>query len=149
MDGAVLCARGVDFVNMMHAQQSETRRDVLLCHAQPAEGPAWLRGVDAAMRPAGFMFIRAHCGADTIERVERGGLTAAVLIADQVHIDALSLLRIIRSIDLVLPCCLLTRDTSRRFLETALSLRVNSVIAYPVELDELALGLQKLVADQS
>ena len=83
---------------------------------------------------------RAHTGPDTILRVEQGGLGAAVICADHARIDGLSVLRIIRSIDMELPCWLVTKDTTRQTLQTALSLRVTSVVTHPDRVSALTLA---------
>ena len=90
---------------------------------------------------------RAHSGPDTIRRVEEGGLTAAILVEDQRQIDGLSLLRIIRSFDLTLPCWLVTENATRRTLEVALALRAISVLTHPVDLTELTRELERLSSD--
>ena len=124
-----------------------THRTVLLSHAPPSEGPRWLRDFDDELRPAGFVFCRAHSGPDTIRRVEQGRLAAAVLVEDRQQIDGLSLLRIIRSIDLKLPCWLVTEDATRQMLQAALSLSVAGVMTHPIDVAVLAQALRKLLSD--
>ncbi len=97
------------------------------------------------LKPSGWLVHRTHTGAETIARVEEGGLSAAVLIADQSQIDSMSLLRIIRSIDARLPCWLVAESPTRQMLEQALTLRARSVISQPAEMDGLVVALQKLV----
>ena len=97
------------------------------------------------LRPRGLGLYRTSSGSETISRVERGGLAAVVLIADERRIHGLSLLSIIRSIDDDLPCCLVTSDIRRSTLQMALSLRATSVMTYPIAGGELSLVLQKLL----
>lgn len=109
----------------------------------------WVCGVDDLLRPAGVVVCRAHTGPDTIRRIEQGGLGAAVVCADHARIDGLSLLRIIRSIDMDLPCWLVTKDTTRQTFETALSLRVTSVVTHPDRVSALTLALRKVLMDRT
>lgn len=97
------------------------------------------------LEPSGVRVYRAHTGPDTIRRIEQGGLGAAVVCADDAPIDALPVLRIIRSIDLELPCWLVTKDTTRQTFQTALSLSVTSVITHPDRVGELARALQRVL----
>lgn len=122
-------------------------RTVLLSHALPCEGPRWLRDVGDELRPSGFVFCRAHSGPDTIRRIEQGRLAAAILVEDRLQIDGLSLLRIIRSIDMKLPCWLVTEHATRRTLETALSLSVTGVMTQPIDVATLVQALRKLLSD--
>ena len=119
--------------------------EVLFSHASLRGGPHWLGKVEAGLRPSGFVVCQTHSGPDTIRRVERGGLSGAVLIADGIQIDGLSILRVIRSIDAELPCWLVTREATRQLLEAALSLHVTSVMTQPVEVDRLTLALKRVL----
>jgi CheY-like chemotaxis protein len=114
------------------------KRRILLAFGEQAIGPRWLGGIDAAFEPNGLIACPTHTGMETIRRVEEGGLSAAVVVEDQRTIDGLTLLRIIRSIDRALPCWLLTEDTRRSTLETALSLQVTSVLTASIRPSELA-----------
>ena len=122
-------------------------RTVLLSHALPSEGPRWLRDVGDELRPSGFVFCRAHSGPETIRRVEQGRLAAAILVEDRRQIDGLSLLRIIRSIDMELPCWLVTEYTTRQMLQAALSLSVTGVVTHPIDVAALAQALRRLLSD--
>src|SRR5262245_4348605 len=117
------------------------KRRILLAFGEQGIGPRWLGGIDAAFEPNGMIVCSAHSGPETIRRIEEGGLSAAVVIEDQRAIDGLSLLRIIRSIDRVLPCWLLTEDTRRTTLETALALQVTSILTSTIGPSELAATL--------
>ncbi len=117
------------------------RRRILFAFGEHMVGPRWLGSIDAAFEPIGLTICPAHSGPETIRRVEEGGLSAAVVVEDQRAIDGLSLLRIIRSIDRALPCWLLTQDTRRTTLESALALQVTSVLASSIGPGELAATL--------
>lgn len=144
--GESLRTQGTE-VTQAQAERWRRRVEVLWSYGDPCDRPTWLGDVDLALRSSGFVSCRAHSGPDTIKRVEQGGLAGAILIADQTRIHGLSLLRIIRSIDLELPCWLVTPEASRQVLEAALALHVTSVITYPVEVNELTLGLRKHLMD--
>ena len=122
-----------------------TARTLLLAHSRRAFGPYWLTEAGSALRPSGWEVHRTRTGPETIARVEKGGLSAAVLIADQCDIDGLSLVQIIRSIDTQLPCWLVTASPTRQTLQQALTLRVTSVISQPAEMAGLVIALQRLV----
>lgn len=117
--------------------------EVLLALSEPAQDPSWMDPVAAEMPPINFRWCRMPTGPDVVKRVERGGLSAALLVTDHAVGEGLSLLRIIRSIDRHLPCWFITPIASRQILEAALALRVTSVMTYPVEVTELTLGLRK------
>lgn len=121
-------------------------REVLFAHGLPPGDSRWFMEMDKLLRPRGLALYRTSSGSETIRRVERGGLVAAVLIADERRIHGISLLSIIRSIDDDLPCCLVTSDIRRSTLQAALSLRATSVMTHPIASGELSLALQKLLA---
>jgi CheY-like chemotaxis protein len=122
---------------------------VLLSCGHRQDVARWVFGVDDLLRPSGVLVRRAHTGPDTIRCIEEGGLGAAVVCADAARIDALSVLRIIRSIDLELPCWLVTKDTTRQTFQTALSLKVTSVITHPDRVGELTQALRKVLANRA
>lgn len=122
-------------------------REVLITHRAQGTGVIWMREVDLALRRRGLSVFPASTGPDTLRRIEDGGLAAAVLVADDPWLDPLTLLRIIRSIDDELPCWLVTPDCRRSTLQAASSLRVTGVMPYPVQVEELALALGKLVVN--
>ncbi len=112
----------------------DNRRTVLVSHGGDGGGPEWLNRLDGLFGPSGLSVCRAMAGPATIQRVEQGGLAGAIVIEDEPRTDALTLLRIIRSIDVVLPCWLVTRQATRRTLEAALALSVAGVMTPPVDL---------------
>ena len=118
---------------------------MLLAYGRYGDEAEYLRRADELFRSSGLVACRVHTGPDTIRRVERGGLAAAVVCGDRGQIDGLSLLRIIRSIDEELPCWLVIRDATRQTLEAALALRVTSVLTHPVEVGELILALRRVL----
>lgn len=117
------------------------QKRILFAFGEQAIGPHWLGDMDAVLSPSGLVVCPARSAPETIRRVEEGGLSAAVVMEDQRAIDGLSLLRIIRSIDRLLPCWLLTEDVRRTTLEAALALHVTSVLTSSIGPSELAAAL--------
>jgi len=123
------------------------RQEILLAFGLGTESAGSILGVASSLESVRLTVCRTHTGQDTIARVERGGLSAAVVCGDASRIDGLSVLRIIRSIDNVLPCWLVTTRPSRQVLEAALALRVTSVIACPFEEQDLLGALRRVLSD--
>jgi DNA-binding response OmpR family regulator len=122
----------------------------LLAQSGEPTRPVWAGEVDDFFHRAGVVICRVRSGSEAVSKVEQGGLSAAVLVEEgfeAVGVDVLSLIRIIRSIDQILPCWLVTRQTSRRTLEQALDLRVNSIIHYPTGMAELLAALRRVLSD--
>ncbi len=122
-------------------------REVLLSYSEQQDVARWLGCLEDALAPVGVVICRTHTADDTIRRVERGGLGAAVVCADDPLISGLSVLRVIRSIDTRLPCWLVTKDTTRQTFQTALSLSVTSVITHPSRVGVLTSGLRRVLVD--
>ncbi|MBU0718508.1 MAG: hypothetical protein KJ749_09695 [Planctomycetes bacterium] len=124
-------------------------RTVLFSHRLAAGNPAWLDQIDHELRSTGLACGQAPSGPETILQVERGGLAAAVVVEDGQWFGGLTLLRIIRSVDLKLPCWLIARDATRRTLETAFSLGVSSVMATPLDVAILARSLKRTLSESA
>ena len=122
-------------------------RTVLLSHTQDGTGSSWVGGLDEAFRPCGLTLFRAHTRADALATVEKGGLAAAILIDDRPRVDGLTLLRLIRSIDMILPCWLVTAKATRRTLEAALDLSVCGVMETPTNVMEFTRTLTRYLDD--
>ena len=122
-------------------------RTVLLSHSQDGIGSSWVGGLDEALRPCGLTLFRAKTRAAALATVEKGGLSAAILIDDRPRIDGITLLRLIRSIDIVLPCWLVTAKATRRTLEAALNLSVCGVMETPTDVVEFTRTLAKYLDD--
>jgi CheY-like chemotaxis protein len=104
---------------------------ILVAHAVSGDAPRWCDEFESGFRPAVVSICRVHTRLDAVQRVELGGLAAAILLADDHEIDGLSVLRTIRSIDAVLPCWLLMKNVTRHALQAALTLKATSVIEFP------------------
>ena len=118
----------------------DTDREVLMSFPGDRAVPSWSSALADRLKPAGFGVVRAFGDHDAISRVEEGGLAAAVL-TDQHQGTALSLVRIIRSINDRLPCYMVTDSASPQVLQAAFSLRVTSVHTQPIDGSALALSL--------
>ena len=76
---------------------------MLVSYGPRSEDSSWLRSLDDAFAPCGLSPCHTHTRASTLERVELGGLSAAVLVDDRPRMDGLSVVRAIRAIDTALP----------------------------------------------
>lgn len=103
----------------------------------------WVEEMGSRLSPSGFCVDRAGSMPETVARIERGGVAAAVLVDDAQSIDALTLLRIIRSVDQSIPCWLVAEQLSRALLQTAWTLNAASVLKYPVDAIDVALTVLK------
>lgn len=132
--------------NLPNPEPSHTRT-VLLSHMQYGTGASWVGGLDEAFRPCGLTLFRATTRAAALNTVEKGGLAAAILIDDRPRVDGLTLLRLIRSIDMILPCWLVTAKATRRTLEAALNLSVCGVMETPTDVIEFTRTLVRYLDD--
>lgn len=123
------------------------KRTVLLSYEHCSTGASWVGGLDEAFRPRGITLCRASSRAAALATVEKGGLAAAILIDDRPRVDGLTLLRLIRSIDVILPCWLVTARATRRTLEAALDLSACGVMETPTDVIELTRTLTKYLDD--
>ena len=112
-------------------------RRVLISHGERSVEGDWVGGIAGYLKPRHVNVYRAYTGPEAIGFVERGGIDAAILSTDLPRMDGLSVLRIIRSIDVGLPCVVVTADASKRTLQRALELQAYTVITQPVNLAAL------------
>lgn len=137
-----VCALG-DGMTLLPGLGNSSERRVMLATAGVSWDRRWLADVDAAFAPTGMVACRVQGGEEAVQCVKQGGLAAAVFWTERRWGDGLTLVRIVRSIDDELPCWLVGDDASRWALQEALSLRVTSVLARRIEVDQLTLMLQK------
>jgi len=126
-------------------ERSTTRRRLLFAYGRLVVAPQWYDDLDDHFRPVGLELWRTRSGSEAIDRIERGGLAGAVLVADDHEIQGLSLLKIIRSIDMVLPCWLVMEAAPRPTLEAALALGVSSVITCPSGPEDIRLPVHRVL----
>lgn len=133
----------------MRTQHSSMTRPRRLLVAQTHEPPGLGWDIETFLSPTGAIICRARSCREAICRVEEG-VSAAVLLEEagpSSTPDVFALLRIIRSLDAVLPCWLVTRVADRRCVQRAFELRVQSIIEYPTGVGELLAGLQRVLRD--
>ncbi len=118
------------------AAQSSVRR-VLISHGGRSAAGDWVGGITGYLGPRRVGVCRAYTDVEAVGFVERGGIDAAILSADPPRMDGLSVLRIIRSIDVSLPCVMVLGDASKRTLQRALELQAYTVLPQPVKLEVL------------
>jgi len=119
---------------------------VLLAMRDSTMVPSWVNEVHGRLRLAGLSVYRAYPGLDCIERLQRGGVAAAVLWAEADPGDGLGMLRMIRSVDLNLPCWLVLEDATPGTLRAAFALRARSVMTQPVDVGALSFSLTRTLA---
>lgn len=97
-------------------------------------GPQWLRTQ------------QVKTNKELLEVVREGQADAAVVDDSQeLGLEALAILRMIRRLDAILPVVLVTEHSERRWLEDALRLAAFSVVSRPLELEELLRQIQRMM----
>ena len=128
---------------MVHTADNPTRPFGLVVSGE-AEGlqPA----LERIIGPAWLQTYQVGSQNELLEVVESGMADAAVLddCADWT-VDVLQLLRMIRRLDAMFPVVVITRHRDRRYLERALSLKAFSVLAKPLQLEDLLRQVQRIM----
>ena len=102
------------------------------------EAEAWLEALDLIVGPDVIVPYKVSSDRELFEVVESGVADAAVLDEETAWtVDVLKLLRMVRRLDHLLPVVVVTSRTDRRLLEDALGLAAYSVVAKPLEFEEL------------
>lgn len=102
------------------------------------EAELWLEALELIVGPDVLVPYKVSNDHELLEVVESGIADAAVLDDEASWaVDVLKLLRMIRRLDDSLPVVVVTARTDRRLLEDALGLAAYSVVAKPLELEEL------------
>ncbi len=110
------------------------------------EAESWLSALEQIVGPRWLAPHMVSGDSELLEVVESGLADAAVLDdAAEWDLDVLRLLRMIRRLDTVLPVVVITGRQDRRWLESALRLTVFSVVARPLELEELLRQIQRMM----
>jgi len=110
------------------------------------EAEAWRRALEMIVGPRWLHTYEVRGDGELLEVVEAGLADAAVLDEDaDWGVDVLHLLRMIRRLDAMLPVVVVTRRTDRRWLQTALQLTAFSVVAKPLELEELLRQIRRMM----
>ncbi len=107
--------------------------ELLLSHdGVQGDAHCWL-DLAATLRPRGVSLFRSYSRAESLARIRQGMVAGAVLDAGNGGVDAISLMRSIRSVDRSLPCWLIAGSVDRRTLEAAWELQVRSVLLQPID----------------
>lgn len=110
------------------------------------EAETWRRALEMIVGPQWLRTYQVRGDDELFEVVEAGVADAAVLDEDaDWGVDVLHMLRMIRRLDAVLPVVVVTRRTDRRWLESALHLTAFSVVAKPLELEELLRQIRRIM----
>ena len=119
---------------------------------------AWPRAVTEIFQPRGINALLAESTADAVRLVSNSRIHLAILNYQcdsparepastreaRRGISGLSMLRLVRKHDSLLPCILLAHSVNDRLLAEALSLGAFSVLAKPVDLDLLVHQINRL-----
>jgi DNA-binding NtrC family response regulator len=111
------------------------------------EAESWLPALELIVGPQ-WLTIHKVSGDTQLLRVVESGLADAAVLDDAADwsVDVLHLLRIIRRLNEMLPVVVISSRSDRRWLEDALRLAVFSVVARPLELEELLRQIQRMMA---
>jgi DNA-binding response OmpR family regulator len=113
------------------------RRDMLISLAQPPAEDTW-QGWSAWAHRRGIRLHWAYTNRDVIHTVESQALLLALLDVALPGMSGLSLVRIIRSIEPIVSCVVVSDRPTRRLMQQALDLGAFSVLPAPVGIDRFA-----------
>ncbi len=110
------------------------------------EAESWLPALERIVSPRWLTTYRADSNRELLDVVE-GGLADAAVLDDAAawDVDVLHVLRMIRRVNRLLPVVVVTGRRDRRWLEDALRLTVFSVVARPLELEELLRQIHRMM----
>jgi CheY-like chemotaxis protein len=86
----------------------------------------------AIMEPEGFRTLLASSGEEALDIVRQDDVHLALLDMNMPTLTGLETLQLVRQINAVLPCILVTADATEGLMRQALNARAYSVIAKPV-----------------
>jgi DNA-binding NtrC family response regulator len=86
----------------------------------------------AIMEPEGFRTVLASSGEEAVDIVRRDAVHLALLDMNMPTLTGLETLQLVREINALLPCILVTADATAGLMRQALNARAYSVIAKPV-----------------
>ena len=143
----VFACRGLtpdDEANMVAAAN---QRDKPMNLVVTGEAETWLPALEMIVGPRWLEAYQVGNDRELLNVVESGVADAAVLDdATDWSVDLMRLVRMIRRVDQVLPVVVITSRNDRRWLEGALRLAVFSVVARPLELEELLRQIQRMMS---
>lgn len=121
-------------------------RDRPLSLVVTGEAQAWLPALEMIVGPRWLEAYQVSDDRELMKVVESGMADAAVLDeAADWSIDLMRVVRMVRRVDQVLPVVVITSRNDRRWLEDALRLAVFSVVARPLELEELLRQIHRMM----
>ena len=110
------------------------------------EAESWLPALDMILGPRLVEPVEVHGHEELLDVVEAGEADAAVLDENaDWSVDMLRLLRMIRRVNQVLPVVVISSRNDRRWLEDALRLAVFSVVARPLQLEDLLRQIHRMM----
>jgi len=110
------------------------------------EAESWLPALDMIVGPRWLETYRVRGDRELLDVVESGVADAAVLDEEaDWSTDLLRLLRMIRQLNRLLPVVIVSSRSDRMWLEDALRLTVFSVVAKPLQLEDLLRQIQRLM----
>jgi CheY-like chemotaxis protein len=89
-------------------------------------------GLREIVEPEGFKTVLAECGEEALEVVQHQSVHLFVCDMYMPRLSGLETLQLARQINEALPCILVSGDVNDRLMQEALSARVYSVLAKPV-----------------
>ena len=110
------------------------------------EAESWLPALETIIGPNLLTAYKVSGDKELLDVVRSRVVDAAVLDDEaEWSVDAMRLLRMIRSFDAILPVVVLTRRTDRRLLQDALKLTAFSVVVKPLALEELLRQIRRMM----
>ena len=110
------------------------------------EAESWLPALETIIGPNLLTAYKVSGDKELLD-VVRSRVADAAVLDDEAEwsIDAMRLLRMIRSFDAILPVVVVTRRTDRRLLQDALKLTAFSVVVKPLALEELLRQIRRMM----
>jgi len=118
-----------------------SRFTVLLADAQDP----WHATVSQLLAPQGVRTVSARTGREALSLIEQRQCHVAVLDVDMPQLGGLQVIRRIQSLQQPPPAILLARQLSAQLLHEALGLQVFSVLAKPVDFNQLLDALARVM----
>ncbi len=105
---------------------------------------AWPAVIANIFAPRGINAMVAASAGEAMEIIERNRVHMAIVDIDSQMAGGLSIVRIIRGYEPLMPCIMVSSQSERRVLTKALELDVFSVVAKPVDMGILQQQLNRL-----
>lgn len=105
----------------------------------------WRETLRDVFEPRGYRTLLASCGEEAIRIVRTDAVDLALLDMHMPTLSGLETLRIVKKINALLPCILMTADTSERLLYEALLAEAFSVLIKPLSMDTLLEAVNRAI----